>query len=113
MVIRNTTTGDVIADNAGQADTTLARMKGLLGRSGMEPGEALVITPCVSIHTIGMRFPIDVVFFDASYKAVKALKHIKPNRLTTLYMSAKGVIELPAGTLDRSPVNEGDEIEIV
>jgi hypothetical protein len=112
LTITNRTKGCILAEKAGIADTLASRMKGLLGRKGLDPGEALVIIPCISIHTVGMRFPIDAVFFGRDNKAVATLRHMKPYRLSGLYTSARGVIELPAGTLDRSPVDVGDLIDM-
>jgi uncharacterized protein len=113
LKIINRTNGLVLAQDAGLADTIFKRMKGLLGKSSLSPGEGLVIRPCISIHTFGMKFAIDVVFFDGSNKAVAVLHHLKPLRATRLFTSATGVIELPAGTLDVSPVEPGDELEFV
>ena len=54
--------GDVLAA-AEIAATARARRRGLLGRDGVEG--ALVLRPCRHVHTVGMRFPIDVAFCDA------------------------------------------------
>ena len=53
-----------MASRVVRAETAGTRAKGLLGRAGMDPGEALWIVPCSSIHTFFMRFPIDVLFLD-------------------------------------------------
>ena len=57
-------TGRELATSVQVADSLFARMKGLLGRTELNPGEALWIIPCKGIHTIGMRFAIDAVFLD-------------------------------------------------
>lgn len=113
MKVINRTNGCVLAAEAGIAATIFSRMKGLLGRSSLEEGEGLVITPCMSIHTFGMRFAIDAVFFDGSNKAVAVLRRLKPNRASRIYPSARGVIELPAGALEGAPVEPGDELGFI
>jgi uncharacterized membrane protein (UPF0127 family) len=111
LKVTNKKNGRVLAFEAGLADTVFGRMKGLLCRASLQPGEGLVLTPCVSIHTFGMKFVIDAVFYDGSRKAVAVLHRIKPNRATRFYPSAAGVLELPAGTLEESAVEVGDELE--
>jgi len=113
LKVINSNNGLVLANRADVANTLLSRMKGLLGRKSLGPGEGLVITPCVSIHTFGMRFGIDVIFFDGANRAVAVLSEVKPYRATRLYPSAAGVIELPSGTLKSSPVDIGDELEFI
>src|ERR1700682_5595453 len=63
--IVNTRTGAVVATSAEVARTSSERRRGLLGRSGLPGGSALIIARCNAIHTIGMQFAIDVAFVDA------------------------------------------------
>jgi uncharacterized membrane protein (UPF0127 family) len=86
-------------------------MQGLLGRKSLQPGEGLLITPCMGIHTFAMRFPIDVLFIDKRNIVIAAIRNLRPNRLTRLYPGASGVIELPVGTLDVTETRAGDLIE--
>ena len=62
MILRNSRTGAALAVRVERASTVLGRMRGLLGRSGLPQGEALLLEPCASIHTLFIRFPIDAVF---------------------------------------------------
>src|SRR3989338_6279649 len=62
MRIINKTKNTVIAEQAAMADTVLSLLKGLLGRDSINPGEALIITQCRSIHMFFMKFGIDVIF---------------------------------------------------
>lgn len=94
------------------ADNALKRMKGLLGIETLEEGRALWLKPCRGIHTIGMKFPIDVIFLDKRYEVVAIRKNLAPNRITRLYLSAASVIELPAGKLSETNIEVGDVIEI-
>ena len=52
----------MLADRAGIADTSKTRKTGLLKHDRLENGEGLWITPCEGVHTVGMKFPIDVLF---------------------------------------------------
>ena len=88
-------------------------MKGLLGRSSLEDGEGLLIRPCKGIHTFGMKFPIDAVFLNKNIRVIAISKNILPNRMTRMYFEASSVIELPAGTLDRTATLAGDQLEII
>jgi len=78
----------------------------------MEPGEALVLPRCRQIHTFGMKFPIDVLFLDKSGKVVRAVRDMKPGRLTAWVLRARTTVELPAGTLERTGTVVSDEIAI-
>ena len=110
MRIRNATRDTVLADRGEAAVRVGERMKGLLGRDGLEPGEGLHIDPCSGIHTFFMRFPIDVLFLDGSGKVVRAFEALPPWRMTRMYASARSVVELPAGTLAATGTYEGDRV---
>lgn len=110
MRITNKTNNSVIAEDAILANTSWKRMKGLLGKKEFGKGCALILEPCNSIHTLFMRFPIDVLFVDKNNKVIKAISCIKPFRLTYVYFNAARAIELPAGTIQMSSVYEGDTL---
>lgn len=110
MRVRNGSTGEEIADHVEIASTPLSRMKGLLGKNSLPRGEGLLITSCRSVHTFGMKFPIDIIFLSRENRVVAVRKNTPPNRLTRIHLSASSVLELPAGTLDSSPISPGDTI---
>jgi uncharacterized membrane protein (UPF0127 family) len=110
--IRNTTRGTELATNAWQARGFLTRLVGLLGRSSLQPGEALVLKPCNSVHTAFMRFPIDVVYVDRAERVVKVAPELKPFRVSAALRTSASVIELPSGTLDRTATAPGDQLTI-
>ncbi len=109
----NLTTGQEIAGNVAAARSLFARMKGLLGKKEMAEGDGLLIEPCKGIHTFGMRFGIDVIFFDRCNRVLATWRGLSPNRLTPFYFRAAGVLELPAGALDKISAKVGDEVEFV
>ncbi len=113
MEFRNATRNTILATRGWRATRAFERMKGLLGRDGLEEGEGIQIDPCNSIHTFFMRFPIDVLFLDRDGIVIRAFAAIPPWRLTRIYGRARSVIELPAGTLERCETYEGDRIVCV
>ena len=110
---RNITRGTVIAENARIADGFISRLVGLLGSPPLVSGEGLFITPCNSIHMIGMRFSIDAVFVDKSLEVVGLVRDIQPGRVSTLYRRAHSCLELPSGAIDASRTELGDKLEAV
>ena len=110
MKVINKTRQTVLAENAVIAKTPLKRMIGLLNRSSLEPGEALIIKPCNSIHTFFMRFPIDVIFVDANNRITKTIHSMRPFRISGIYLNALFSIELPTGTLEKTSTHAGDVV---
>jgi uncharacterized membrane protein (UPF0127 family) len=108
----NTTKNVILADRLSAATGLFSRMKGLLGRSNLPNGEGLWIKPCKSIHTIGMKFPIDVIFLDSGLTVVATLADVRSGRLSPFYGSAASVIELPAGVIASSATQVGDTIAL-
>ena len=108
----NKRTGKVLATNVKVADTIFTRMKGLLGKKELPPGEALWIKPCFSVHTFFMQFPIDVLFLNKKNEVIAAVTDLTPNRLTRLYPQAFSVLELPIGTINAYDIKLGNQIEI-
>jgi hypothetical protein len=89
-----------------------ARMKGLLGRRTLEPGEGMLIRPAPSIHTFFMRFPIDAVFLSRESEVLKVASDVAPWR-TRSCRKAYAVLELAAGEAQRRRLAVGDHIETV
>jgi uncharacterized membrane protein (UPF0127 family) len=103
----------VLAEEIERAESVKARLKGLLGRDRIEEGRALAIEPCTSIHTFFMRFTIDAIFVSKEGRVLRALRKMKPWRMSRIYPRAVMVIELPEGTLDRTGTREGDVLSFV
>ena len=70
----------ILGVDAEVAESAFERMRGLIGRDGLERGKGMLITKCNCIHTFFMRFPIDAVFLDRRGKAVKTVRNIRPWR---------------------------------
>jgi len=100
--------GRVLA-SAEVASDRRERNKGLLGRDGVEG--ALIIPKCRWIHTIGMRFPVDVAYLDKDGVVVKAL-HMRRRRVGIPVFRATSVIEAEAGAFSRWGLRVGDVVEV-
>lgn len=98
-----------LATRATVARTLGERLKGLLGRERLPAGEALIFPSCRSIHTIGMRFPIDAIFVDREWRVV-ALNAVPPARILLPVRRAWGVVETPSGTIAQTQVAVGDQL---
>ena len=67
--------------DAEVAESAFERMRGLIGREGLEPGKGMLITKCNCIHTLFMRFAIDATFLDREGNVVRVVRGIRPWRL--------------------------------
>ena len=105
------TNGALVCTHCEVADRALARMRGLLGRRGLEPGTGMLIKPAPSVMTFFMRFPIDVVFLDKQHTIVKIAHSLVPWR-TAGARKAVASLELPAGTAVALGLQVGDVLSI-
>ena len=112
FVARDVETGLIMADRVTVASRHLERAVGLLGRSHLDVGEGLWITPCNGVHTWFMRFSIDVVALDANGVIVDAVSMLQPWRMRLPKPGAHSVLELPAGTLLSAHTKIGHKIQI-
>ena len=110
--VTNTTRGTAVGESVELANTSLKRMVGLLGRRGLDAGGGLWIKPSSGVHTFGMAFKIDVVGLDRDLKVIKLWRCLAPFRLTAVSMKLRSVLELPCGTITRSQIHIGDQIQI-
>jgi uncharacterized protein len=111
MRAANVTRGTVLASSLEVADTGPARNKGLLERDGLAPGGGLWIVPCQSVHTFFMRFPIDLVYLDGRKRVRKVRSAVGPGRIS-LCLTAQSILELPAGTIEKTKTQRGDSLAI-
>lgn len=111
MRIVNVTKNQVLSDNCRFANSFLKRLLGLLGRNSLKPGEGLLIDNCHGIHTIGMRFKIDVLFLDKDLRVMRMASNVRPFSLGPVVNNAIYVLELPAGMLQRTHTETGDQIQ--
>jgi uncharacterized membrane protein (UPF0127 family) len=100
--------GEVLA-SLELAVTRADRRRGLLGRDGIDG--ALLIRPARSVHSFGMRFPLDVAWCDRNLRVVRVAS-LPRNRLTRTVWRGHSVLEAEAGTFARWTLAVGDELEL-
>jgi hypothetical protein len=101
---------DKLIAQAWRAERSLDRMRGLLGRPPLVAGQALVIDPCSSVHTIGMGYALDVVFVDAGEKILKLCRRVVPLRMAFCW-GARATLEMAPGEIDRLKLAVGDRLQ--
>ena len=96
------------------ANTHWRRLRGLLGldTNDFRNGSGLWIVPCHGVHTLGMGFPIDVLYLDRGMKVVGVRSDVRPWRFTPVLTRATSVLELPCGIAAETNTAVGDTIEI-
>jgi uncharacterized membrane protein (UPF0127 family) len=110
IVIRDRPT--VVCEKCLVADTPRSRLKGLLGRSDLPPGEGLLLRPAFAIHTWFMRFPIDVVFLDRDLGVIAVAADLGPWR-GAARRGARAVLELASGECNRRGLRLGDRLGLL
>jgi uncharacterized membrane protein (UPF0127 family) len=108
-VLQNRRTGLVLAVEIEPAFDSKSRNRGLLGRTRLDDGSAMILAPCSSIHTFFMRFAIDVLFVKKDGRVVKRYSNLPAWRLA-FAVGAFAAIELPAGTAAASDTRVGDTV---
>ncbi len=95
-----------------RADTPLTRLKGLLGKLRLNPDDGIWLMPSQGIHTIGMLFPIDVIYLDASNRVIHLIENLGSFRISPLRMKCASILELPLRAIFSSNTRIGDELLI-
>lgn len=83
------------------------RMRGLLGRPPLGSGEGMLIGDCGMVHTVGMRYALDLAFLDKTGRVRKVVKKLAPARMAGS-LGACTTLELAPGTIDALGLREGD-----
>jgi uncharacterized membrane protein (UPF0127 family) len=104
-ILRNERTGLTLATTLEPAFDSRRRRRGLLGRTGLPQGTAIVLAPCGAIHTLFMRFSIDVVFASRDGIVAKVSRGLKPWRAAAA-LGAFAAIELAPGGADGVQVGD-------
>ncbi len=110
----NLTRQAYLATSLALANTHWTRLRGLLGLKSddFRNGAGLWIVPCHGVHTLGMGFPIDVVYLDRSMTVIDVQAELKPWRFAPVRRHAASVLELPCNTAAETKTLVGDKIEI-
>lgn len=100
---------DCLLSDVKKTNNIFERMRGLLFRSKLKPMQALWIEPCPSIHTVGMKYSIDVVFLDKKGIVLKVVNNIAPMRMAAC-KGAKVSLELLAGEAKKVQIQIGMQL---
>ncbi len=114
VYVYNKTREAFLGTEVSVANTYLRRLIGLLGKTKRwsRSGRGLWIVPCHAVHTIGMMFPIDLVFLNKEKQVVRVEEYVRPFRVSSVSLKAYSVLELPAHTIYRTGTREGDRLEV-
>jgi uncharacterized membrane protein (UPF0127 family) len=112
VALINSTKATVMAEDVAVADSFVTRFLGLMGRQGLAPNQGLWIKPSSGVHTMWMRFTIDVVALDKHRKVCALWPQLKPWRISPVGRKIASVVELPAGAIQQLGLEVGDQLEI-
>src|SRR5258708_31112117 len=108
----NETRGTIVAESIGRTENFWERLVGLALRRKITPGEGVWIEPCNGIHTVGMRFPIDVVMLDRRGDVMGILRNVPPFRIIRSKRGWMGTVEIYPGELGSEDVEIGDRLRL-
>jgi uncharacterized membrane protein (UPF0127 family) len=112
LTVHNQTRGTMVGERVRRSRHVLHRLLGLLPRASLSPGEGLWLIPCRLIHTVGMRFRIDVIYLDRELRVVGLQAGLRPFRLGQALAGTHSVLELGAGTIAASGTRPGDQLRV-
>jgi uncharacterized protein len=98
--------------NVTAADTIFSRLKGLIGRLKLRSDEGIWVVPSRGIHTLGLLFPLDLIYLDEHYRVIHLVEYFPSFRIAPLKTQAESVLELPTHTIYSSQTQPGDELVI-
>lgn len=110
--VYNRTRECFLALSVRPADTMFARLRGLIGRLRLKPDEGIWIFPSHGIHTIGVLFPIDLIYLDQQYRVIHVEESFPRFRIAPIRRQAESVLELPIHTIYSSQTQAGDDIVV-
>jgi len=103
--------GIVLGDRIEEAADTVSRMRGLLGRTGLEPGQGLLLRDCSMIHMIGMMFRIDVVYLSHDLVVKKIVRDVPLWGMSWGgFRRVAHTLELPANLEALNGLQPGDKL---
>src|SRR6266702_3581131 len=110
--VYNTTRETFLSLGVHVADTALTRLKGLIGRLKLATDDGLWVVPSRGIHTIGVTFPLDLIYLDADSRVIHIRESFPPFHIAPLITQAASVLQLPTHTIYSSHSQVGDQMLI-
>lgn len=102
----------VIASRVDLAGSFALRLKGLLGKKRLLPGEGLWLRPCTRIHTWFMAFPLDVLYLDQAGKILDYSLGLPPGKIGPRVKGCAQVLEVGIGTIRKHSLKKGQQLRI-
>lgn len=111
-LLRNLTTGEILAANVHLARSWWERTAGFLPKRHVDPDDGLWFSDCWAIHTLGMRAAIDVIFLDGGDRVMRTARQVPQHRIAVTCPGARSVVELGAGALEGRDLLAGDRLAL-
>src|SRR5579875_3578679 len=108
----NKTRESFLSLSVGAADTHFARLRGLVGRLRLKSDEGIWVIPSQGVHSIGVLFPIDLVYLSADYHVLQVVESFGSFRIGPIRKNCASVLELPTRTIYSSQTQVGDQLLI-
>ena len=112
MQVDNQTRDRPLITRGELADTFWTRFRGLMGRTSLPEGGGLVLKGEKNIHTFFMKFPIDVVYADQTWRVVRVDTAMPPSRVAPFVARSTYILELPAGVIQATGTSVGDQLNL-
>ncbi len=103
--------GQILVPRLTVANNFYSRLVGLLNHNQLADDSGLLLTKCTQVHTLFMRFPIDVVFLGKANE-ILGFESLKPWRISKLYFKAKSALEKPYGKASKLGLTQGQILEV-
>lgn len=94
------------------ADTPFARLRGFIGKMKLRSDEALWVVPSRGIHTIGVLFPLDVIYLDSRLRVLRLKERLRPLRITSPLLNCASVLAVRQGIIEQSGTQVGDRMMV-
>ena len=110
--VYNQTRESFLSLGVAAADNTFARLKGLIGKFRLNSDEGLWMVPSRGVHTIGVMFPLDLIYLDQHHRVIHFVESCPIFCIAPLRTQAESVLELPTHTIYSSHTQVGDQLLI-
>lgn len=110
--VYNQTRESFLSLDVTPADTIFSRLRGLIGKLRLRSDEGLWVVPSRGVHTVGVLFPLDLIYLDAQYRVIHVMESFPSFRIAPLKTRAESVLELPTHTIYSSHTQTGDQLLI-
>ncbi len=110
--VYNTTRECYLSLGVTAADTTFTRLKGLIGKFRLRSDEGLWVIPSSGVHSLGVFFPIDVLYLDDHNRVIHLVESFPPFHIAPFKSQTNSVLELPTHSIYSSQTQVGDTLVI-